>query len=185
MMQIRRFALCDHPELIQTINTVCGEGRWMCTTRFEPTSAWVHALEEPYCSCHLLLVVEDAGRVVGWCRTFPANSENDPQEATLGVGLLPKYRDQGIGTALVRESLTWAASTGYRTVSLTTHPDNARAIHVFSRCGFAFIQQANDNLLEMACDLSGKPITQGESSRENFLHSTGSNRSLEPTERAC
>ena len=169
-MQIRRFALYDHPELIQTIDAVCGEGRWMRTTRFEPTPAWVHALEELCCSRHLLVVVEDAGHVVGWCRMFPVDCRDGLQETTLGIGLLPEYRDQGIGTTLVRQSLTWAASAGYRTVSLTTHPDNVRAIHVFSRCGFAFTRRVDDNLLEMAYDLSGEPSMQGESSRENFLH---------------
>jgi len=155
-MQIRPFAPDDHPGLIQAIDAVCGEGRWMSTTRFEPTPNWTHALEEPCCPCHLLLVAEDAGYVVGWCRTFPVDLQNGLQDATLGVGLLPEYRDQGIGTALVRESLAWAADVCYQSVSLTTRPDNARAIHVFTRCGFVFTGQVADLLLEMTCDLPGE-----------------------------
>jgi RimJ/RimL family protein N-acetyltransferase len=169
-LQIRPFGSDDRPGLIQTIDAVCGEGRWMSTTRFEPTLNWIHALEAPCCPCHLLLVVEDTGHLVGWCRTFPRDGWTETQEAMLGVGLLPVYRDQGIGTALVRRSLRWAEDVGYQRVSLTTHPENGRAIHVFTRCGFAFTRRADDNLLEMAYDLPSQPIMQGARNRERFLY---------------
>ncbi|MBM4428757.1 MAG: GNAT family N-acetyltransferase [Chloroflexi bacterium] len=166
--QIRIFTSNDRLGLIPTIDFVCGEGRWMSTTRFEPTPSWTHALEEPHCPCHLLLVVEDAGCVVGWCRTFPKDGWSETQEATLGLGLLPAYRNRGIGTALIRQSLSWARDAGYWRVSLTTYPNNARAIHVFSSCGFAFTQRTERQLLEMACGLlSGALGMQGESHREN------------------
>lgn len=151
--QIRPFISNDHAGLIQAIDTVCGEGLWMRTTRFEPTPRWTHALEEPSCPCHLLLVVEDAGRVVGWCRTFPKEGGDEAREATLGIGLLVPYRDRGIGTALVRRSLGWAKDVGCQSVRLTTHPDNARAIHIFTRCGFVFTRSVDEDLLEMTCDL--------------------------------
>jgi len=167
--QIRRFASRDRTQLIQTIDAVCGEGRWMSTTRFEPTPAWTHALEEPDCVNHLLLVVEDKDRVVGWCRTLPTKCQQDKQEATLGIGLLPAYRDRGIGTALVRQALAWAGGAGYQRIRLTTHPNNARAIHVFRRCGFSLTRRIDVNLLEMTCDLlPSSPGMQGENGRENY-----------------
>lgn len=152
--QIRRFLPTDRAGLIQAIDAVCSEGRWMRTTHFEPTPAWTHALERPNCPDHLLLVVVDAGRVVGWCRIFPRENRQGAREATLGIGLLPAYRDRGIGSTLVRRSLRWARDSGYRRVLLTTHPDNARAIHVFGRCGFVPIGMARDSSVEMACNLS-------------------------------
>jgi RimJ/RimL family protein N-acetyltransferase len=168
MPLIRPFQSGDCPGLVQAIDAVCGEGRWMKTTRFEPTPGWSHALEEPDCSCHLLLVAEDAGRVVGWCRTFPGERGNGAQEATLGIGLLSPYRDRGIGTALVRHALRWAKGAGYRRVRLTTHPDNARAIRVFARCGFVFSGHVTQDALEMACDLVSCSHTQGEGNGERY-----------------
>jgi len=168
--QIRLYAPGDRVQLIRTIDTVCGEGRWMSTGCFEPTPAWTHALRNPRCLCHLLLVVEDREHVIGWCRTFPKDGLHGVREATLGIGLLPAYRDRGIGTALVRRSLGWARNVGYQRISLTTRPDNARAIHVFTCCGFGFTGQAGDNLLEMACDLSYQPSAQGADNCESFTN---------------
>jgi GNAT superfamily N-acetyltransferase len=151
VFQVRPFGTPDRSGLVQTIDAVCGENRWMSTTRFKPTAHWLHALAEPACSCHSLLVAEDAKQVVGWCRIFPGEDAGT-RELTLGVGLLPAYRDRGVGTALVRQSLEWARDAGHGQVRLTTHPDNARAIHVFTRCGFAFTRRVGEDLIEMACD---------------------------------
>jgi GNAT superfamily N-acetyltransferase len=140
--------------LIETINTVCGEGRWMNTRQFEPTPAWTHALEKPACVSHLLLLVEDVDSVVGWCRTFPESCQDSKPVVSLGIGLLPAYRNQGIGTSFIRRSLVWAIEVGLRRVTLTTHPANARAIHVFSKCGFSFSGQICNGSIEMRCDLS-------------------------------
>ncbi len=154
-LQIRPFVSDDRSGLVQAIDAVCGESRWMCTVRFEPTPAWTHALEEPRCPCHLLLVVKDAEHVVSWCRAFPRVGRSNAREATLGIGLLPPYRDRGIGIVLVRRSLNWAQNVGYQCVRLTTHPDNARAIHVFTCCGFASTQRIAEDVLEMSCYLAG------------------------------
>ncbi len=152
-LTIRPFVASDQSTLIETINAVCSEGQWMSTPRFEPTPAWIRALEEPTCIGHLLLIVEDMNYVVGWCRIFRASCPSTESVASLGVGLLPAYRDQGIGTALVRWSLGWAAEAGQWRIMLTTYRDNARAIHVFTKCGFSFTGQTYNISVEMACDL--------------------------------
>ena len=152
MFRIRSFGAADHDGLVRTIDAVCGEGRWMSTTQFEPTESWLHALAEPKCPCHSLLVVEDAGQVVGWCRIFPGE-EAATHEPRLGIGLLPSYRERGIGSGLVCRSLAWAKNTRHAQVRLTTHCSNARAMHVFACCGFAYARHVDEDLIEMTCDL--------------------------------
>jgi len=168
-LQVRRFVSEDRPGLVQAINAVCGEGRWMSTTRFEPTPAWIHALQEPECPYHLLLVVEDGEEIVGWCRTFPKDGSNEAKEVLLGIGLLPAYRDRGLGTDLIRRSLAWARDAGYRRVSLTTRPDNTRAIHVFQRCDFAFTGKTHGQMLKMTCTLAKRTVNAECISEENPL----------------
>ena len=153
-LRIRRFAPGDRASLVQVIDEVCGEGRWMRTSRFEPTPAWAHALDDTVCRDHLLLVAVDGGRVVGWCRTFPAACAREEETASLGIGLLRAYRDQGLGTRMVARSLDWARAQGLRAVALTTTPDNARAIRVFTHCGFALTGLEQEGAVEMICDLS-------------------------------
>ena len=151
---IRQFISGDGANLIATIDTVCGEGRWMSTPRYEPTPTWTHALGQADCIRHSLLVVEVNHAIVGWCRLFSDRPCNGFQsEASLGIGLLPPHRDMGIGTALVRESLDWAFSVGISSVTLSTRTDNARAIRVFEKCGFGPTGHTSEGLLEMECKL--------------------------------
>ena len=144
--QFCHFSPPNRPGLIEAINNVCGEGHWMRTPRFQPTPAWTHALDDPGCPHHLLLVAKYIDHIIGWCRLFP----QDESTVTLGVGLLAPYRDQGIGTGLVRQALQWAWSAGLERVCLTTRPDNARAIHVFTSCGFHLTGRSHNGSLEMA-----------------------------------
>jgi RimJ/RimL family protein N-acetyltransferase len=133
---IRRFTPSDRASLEKAINIVCAEGRWMSTSHFQPTPGWRHALEEPTCSRHCLLVVEDQDRIVGWCRVFPETCEGAVKEAELGVGLVTSYRNHGLGAALVRHALNWAGEADLHHVWLNTREDNARARRVFARCAF-------------------------------------------------
>jgi RimJ/RimL family protein N-acetyltransferase len=91
-----------------------------------------------------LLVAACGSRIVGWCRTFPqADTEGS---ASLGIGLLADFRDQGTGTRLINQSLEWAQQVELSEVSLTTRSDNERAIHVFQCCGFETADDCNGTL---------------------------------------
>lgn len=124
----------DIPSVLAVINSVCSEGRWMRTSHYMPTPEWEHAFANTACPRHLLAVAEVGGIVAGWVRMFPLAGHKC--EAKLGIGLLAPYRDQGLGTAMVVAALYWAADAGYRWATLTTHQDNLRAIHTFTKCGF-------------------------------------------------
>lgn len=153
---IRPFAAHDEHALIHTINSVCGEGRWMSSLSYEPTIAWDHALDEPGCPCHCLLVVEDDKDLVGWCRIFrePPESSRAPDagcvasKGRLGVGLRAGYRDRGIGSRVVRAALAWASWASIEHVSLVTRSDNLRAIRVFKCAGF-HLASSDDTHIQM------------------------------------
>jgi len=125
----------DVSAVLAVINSVCGEGRWMRTAHYVPTPEWEHAFVNTTCPRHLLAIAEVDGIVAGWIRMFPP-IECQRDEIELGIGLLPPFRDEGMGTRMVMAALHWAADAGYRWTILTTRPDNLRAIHVFAKCGF-------------------------------------------------
>jgi len=108
----------------------------MRTPRFEPTPAWEHALAQPDCSCHLLLVAADGANIVGWCRLFPT----DEGALELGIGVVAPYRRRGLGRALLGAALEWASARGMPVV-LETRTDNAPAIRLFTRSGFRVVGQ--------------------------------------------
>ena len=122
----------------------------MRITHFEMTPAWEHALAEPECPGHLLLIAQDGRHLIGWCRVFPTGT---PEEAEVGIGLLPLYRDQGLGTRIPQQALHWAYRQGLTRLTLTTRADNRRAIHVFERCGFSPTGRREGEWIEMQCIL--------------------------------
>ncbi|HSO28032.1 MAG TPA: GNAT family N-acetyltransferase [Anaerolineales bacterium] len=142
------------------IDQVCAEGRWLETPHYIPTPAWEHALESagnclpvsPYTACapvaqnfgvcpgHLLLVVCKGAEVTGWCRVFPEKiSEGEGQlSLEIGLGLLPAYRNQGIGTRLVALAVEWARWRNCAVLEAWTRPDNRSAQRVLAKNGFDF-----------------------------------------------
>lgn len=60
--------------------------------------------------------------------------ENRAELDTLAVA--PEARRQGIGDALVRAVLAWAAGAGARQVSLEVRASNAAALSLYARLGF-------------------------------------------------
>ncbi len=148
-IRLRPYTPADRIPLVEVIDAVCAGCAWMSTRRFQPTFAWLHALDEPTCPRHLLLVAENS-HTVGWCRLL---SESEAQTAIeLGIGLLPEYRGRGIGTALVQSALRWAVGAGYRRVTLDVHSDNAPARRLFERCGFQYGAMVSSRLT-MTCNL--------------------------------
>jgi ribosomal protein S18 acetylase RimI-like enzyme len=53
------------------------------------------------------------------------------------MGLLPRFRGQGIGTKLIRSVLAAARTAGLHRVELTVRETNAGAIALYRKAGFA------------------------------------------------
>ena len=151
MILIRPYATKDLTQLPQAINQVCGDTPWMSTRSFTPTNTWLHAMEMDDCPHHRLFVADSNGEVVGWCRSFPASCGVQLPNTELGVGVLAKYRNQGIGTELIRRSLKWAEAAGLKKVDLTVSRYNSIAIHVFEKCGFETEQIHESKMLMSIC----------------------------------
>ncbi len=84
-----------------------------------------------------------SGESVGaaWCRLFPETDPGwgfvDANTPELSMAILPAYRGQGIGTALLTK-LIGAAQTRYPALSLSVDPQNP-ALHLYQRAGFVTV----------------------------------------------
>jgi len=137
-MTIRPYVTLDREGLLDLINQLCAEGRWMYTNEFIPTPMWLHALTEPTCHCHLLLVVYASDiQLVGWCNLLP--SEKAAGEVVLGMGLASAYREQGIGSAMLEAALVWAHQASVTKISLLVRSDNQRAKHLYQKFDFTLL----------------------------------------------
>lgn len=147
MIVIRPYTMKDTIKLSHTINVVCANSPWMSTRIFIPTNAWLHAMERDDCHYHRLLIAETNGEVIGWCRSFPVSCAAIPSHMELGIGLLPEFRKQGIGSELIMRSLDWAKAAGLQMVDLTVSTQNSIAVHVFTKCGFEPVNTYGNNML--------------------------------------
>jgi RimJ/RimL family protein N-acetyltransferase len=82
------------------------------------------------------LVALDGREVVGWCNIPPATREVMAHVGDLFMGLLPRWRGQGLGERLLRESLAAADAFGYLRVELGVFASNTRAAALYRKAGF-------------------------------------------------
>jgi putative acetyltransferase len=81
-------------------------------------------------------VALDGDHVVGWADIFPAWAHAVAHTGTLGMGLLPAWRGQGLGRALLLACIAKARANGITRITLQARADNAAAIRLYEAVGF-------------------------------------------------
>ena len=96
---------------------------------------------------------EKNGRVIGaaWARMMEDYGHIDEQTPSLVIALLPEYRNQGVGRALLTELVSAVKEKGFSQVSLSVQKAN-RAFHLYQRVGFE-IAWETENEYGMVKDL--------------------------------
>lgn len=69
-------------------------------------------------------VALDGERVVGWADIFPAWAHAMAHRGSLGIGVHPDYRSQGIGERLLVACIAKARTQGITRIELETRIDN-------------------------------------------------------------
>jgi RimJ/RimL family protein N-acetyltransferase len=82
------------------------------------------------------LVVLSAGEVIGWCDVMRKPRPIYAHTGVLGMGLLPDFRNKGIGRELIQRTLAAARAFGFHRVELTVRENNANAIELYKKAGF-------------------------------------------------
>jgi ribosomal protein S18 acetylase RimI-like enzyme len=83
------------------------------------------------------VAVSAKSEVVGWCDVTPMSRPIQAHRGVFGVGLLPLFRGQGIGTKLTKKALAAARAFGLHRVELTVREHNTGAIELYRKEGFA------------------------------------------------
>lgn len=97
-------------------------------------------------------VADDAqNRSVGaaWLRLFQDPDRGfgyvNDETPEIGIAVLPDYRDQGIGTMLLRR-LIESAQSRYEAISLSVAAENP-AVRLYQRFGFEVVQRTSETLI--------------------------------------
>ncbi|SDN70627.1 Acetyltransferase (GNAT) family protein [Paenibacillus sp. yr247] len=88
------------------------------------------------------LIALNGDKPVGavWYRLFDETNKGygfvDNKTPELGIAILPDFKQQGIGTILMKEIIQLANSDGYKSLSLSVDPDNHMAVRLYEKIGF-------------------------------------------------
>jgi ribosomal-protein-alanine N-acetyltransferase len=98
----------------------------------------------------LFFVARRARRIVGYSVTSTAGA----QAEVVSLAVAPKHRAAGVGTALMRHTMTRLRRAGVRTLALMVRTDNREAICLYGRLGFRsagriarYYEDSSDGLL--------------------------------------
>ncbi len=107
--------------------------------------------KEPHDKC---FVAEDGGKVVGavWVRIMDDYGHIDDETPSFAISLYKKYRNYGIGTALMKKMLAFLKVRGYKQASLAVQKANY-AVKMYLNVGFEIVDENAEEYI-MVCKLN-------------------------------
>jgi len=129
-------AECHYPGLHRAIDIVAREERYLAFTQapaWEAADAYYRSLAAAGAPHYVAL---DGDQVVGWVDITPVTGDSRAHIGTLGIAILPGYRDQGLGPRLLHTAIDAAWAKGLTRIELCVRTDNPRAIALYARLGF-------------------------------------------------
>ena len=119
------------------LDAVCRERRYLCYTE-APEAAKVRAFVEEVLTNPqgVHVVAEEAGKIVGWCDIYPSPLPGFQHSGRLGCGIIPGFRDRGIGRELVGEAVARGFARGLQRIELDVFASNERATALYESLGF-------------------------------------------------
>ena len=118
------------------MDRVARERKYIGFTRAAPIEETRKSLVEDMERGVIRLIAVDDSKIVGWCHIRPDRWEGFTHAGWLGMGVLKEYRGQGIGSALLYESLAEARNRGLERVELSVFASNIAAIRLYEKFKF-------------------------------------------------
>lgn len=101
----------------------------------------------------LCLVAEVDNEIVGavWVRIMNDYGHIDDETPSFAISLLKEYRNDGIGTELMKQMLAKLKIQGYKQASLAVQKKNY-AVRMYQKTGFEIVDENNEEYI-MVCRL--------------------------------
>ena len=137
MITYNAFLNKDRERVIEVINSVAAENRFLQTECYIPTPAWESLLENgtDRKNGKLLFVVCDREKLVGFGRLSP-DDLGGRSSGNVGIVLLPDYRYKKIGSKLLKFIVNIAPRLGYKNLTADILADNFVSLRLFLGHGF-------------------------------------------------
>jgi len=126
----------DIAELIRSVFREFGVDR-PGTVYYDPTTDDLYTLFQTPGSIYW--VAEDNGKIIGGCGIYPTQNLPEGCAEVVKLYLDASYRKQGIGRQLLEMSVESAKQMGYKQLYLESLPELGKAISLYQKQGFRFI----------------------------------------------
>ena len=98
-------------------------------------------------------IAEDDGKIIGGCGIYPTENLPDGCGELVKFYLKASYRGKGIGKQLMDISIESARKMGYKQLYLESLPELGRAISLYERAGFKFINSKMGDSGHFGCNI--------------------------------
>ena len=121
----------------EALDIVAREKKYLGLLKAPPLSVSRRFVRDNLTRNNPAFVALAGAKVVGWCDVRRIEMDTTLHRGVLGIGVIPEYRGQGIGAALMTRTIAAAWERGFTRVELTVRTDNVRAAAMYRRLGFA------------------------------------------------
>jgi putative acetyltransferase len=152
-IKFRRLEKKDNKEIADLIRSVFREFGIARpgTVYFDPTTDDLYSLfQKPF---SIYWIAEDNGVIIGGCGIYPTENLPEGCGELVKFYLNPEYRNRGIGRQLMELSVKSAKELGFRQLYLESLPELGKAISLYERAGFRFIDHKMGDSGHFGCNI--------------------------------
>jgi RimJ/RimL family protein N-acetyltransferase len=119
------------------LDTVARERRYLAFLEAPPFDGAARFVRGNIAAGNPQFIATVDDRLVGWCDIVRRDRPVFRHSGVMGIGILAEHRGRGIGRRLAGAALAAAAAAGMTRIELHVRADNARAIALYEKLGFA------------------------------------------------
>lgn len=119
------------------------------TVYYDPTTDALYELFRTPRSTYFVAEIDN--KIVGGSGIFPTDGLPDDVCELVKMYLIPSARGSGLGRMLIERSLEAAKESGYKKVYLESMPELSKALKVYEKFGFEYLQGPMGNSGHFGC----------------------------------
>lgn len=152
-IQIREITPADNASISKIIKNTLTEfgANHPGTVFYDPSTDHLYDLfREPG---SVYYVAEQDNRLLGGVGIFPTDGLPAATCELVKMYLVPEARGRGLGKLLIDRALSFAATAGYHQVYIETMPELRKAMTVYEKFGFTYLDQPLGNSGHFGCQI--------------------------------
>ena len=152
-IHIRAIEPADNPALATIIRSTLAEfgANHPGTVYFDSTTDTLFQLFQTPGSIYFVATRDQ--QLLGGAGIFPSDGLPAGTCELVKMYLLPEARGLGLGKQLIDKALEFAREAGYRQVYLETMPELRKAVSVYEKFGFRYLDAPMGNTGHFGCDI--------------------------------